>query len=71
MGSQMLIQGSKLPDLKSCLIWTEKMVDFGPFFQKLMSSGSHSSKFDGIPGIHGTHTNGATGMLPFYNNVVV
>ena len=38
MGFQILVQGSQLPTPISCLFWTEKRVNFSPFFPKLIGS---------------------------------
>ena len=59
VGSQILIQGSKLPTSRSCLFLTDKRVNFSPFFSKLMGSATHSSKIDGFHGSHGALANGA------------
>ena len=65
MGSQMLIQGSKLPTPISYLIRTEKGVNFSPFLPKFLGSGTHCSKIDGFPG---THANGAIGLTNLLND---
>ena len=55
MGSQMLIQGSQLTTPISCLFWTEKRVNFSPFFPELIGSGTQSSKINRFLGTHLTH----------------
>ena len=57
MDSNMLIQSPKLPIPISSLLYTEKRVEFSPFFPKLMGSGTYCSNIDGF---QGTHANGAT-----------
>ena len=60
MGSKRLVQGLNPNFL---LVSTKKLPNLRPFFLKLMGSETQGSKFDGFPGTHGTHTNGATAIV--------